>query len=198
MIYSSKEAFDLYLYYLAIKRHFTTKSYDYFKYNGKVKAQQDSFERRKDKYSFFKISKKPDPKGLVFANVLENPKIWIGDIANLDKCNEIYTDWKKRNSSLSYTFRNDLSQFDNLKDALKVKNGQHPDFLRGYYSNKVSLETLAILYKISNIFAYWEANIDDSIMFPDINTMVGKYSPFLTYKTDIMNKVLKEKYDENI
>ena len=52
-LYSSKDAFEVYICYLAMKRHFTS-SYDYFKYNGKVNARVDAFENRKDKFFFFK------------------------------------------------------------------------------------------------------------------------------------------------
>ena len=36
-------AFDCYVIYLAIKAHFSRKTYDYFKYNGHIKASQDKF-----------------------------------------------------------------------------------------------------------------------------------------------------------
>ena len=42
------EGFKAYKLYLAVKNHFTT-SYDYFKYNGKVNAKEDSFLKRRDK-----------------------------------------------------------------------------------------------------------------------------------------------------
>ena len=49
--------FEAYKLYTAIKNHFTTESYDYFKYNGKVRASEHTFETRKDKYMFYKLSK---------------------------------------------------------------------------------------------------------------------------------------------
>ena len=40
--------FDVYKTYLAIKLHFQSDSYDYYKYGGKVNAKLDTFTKRKD------------------------------------------------------------------------------------------------------------------------------------------------------
>jgi hypothetical protein len=53
--------FESYTTFLALKNHFTTDSYDYIKYNGKVGAKPSSFDVRKDKYQFYKLSKHKDP-----------------------------------------------------------------------------------------------------------------------------------------
>ena len=37
--------FEVYKTYLALKQHFTKQEYDYFKYNGKVRANENSFEQ---------------------------------------------------------------------------------------------------------------------------------------------------------
>ena len=42
----------------ALKLHFTSDSYDYFKYNGKTNVSKQSFTTRKDKYQFYKLSRK--------------------------------------------------------------------------------------------------------------------------------------------
>jgi hypothetical protein len=68
-VYSTQDAFAIYMYYLALKRHFTT-DYDFFKYNGKVKSSQQAFENRKDKFFFYKLSKRKDAKEFILANVI--------------------------------------------------------------------------------------------------------------------------------
>ncbi len=47
---SGYEAFGL---YQALKLHFTTDSYDYFKYGGKTNISVTEFENRKDNYHFY-------------------------------------------------------------------------------------------------------------------------------------------------
>ena len=50
--------FAAYALWNALKLHFTSDSYDYFKYNGKTSISVTSFENRKDKYHFYKLSRK--------------------------------------------------------------------------------------------------------------------------------------------
>ena len=78
-LYNTNDAYQMYVYYLAIKRHFTS-NYDFHKYNGKINASVTSFETRKDKFFFYKLSKKTDAKNFILANLVENPNIWIGDM----------------------------------------------------------------------------------------------------------------------
>ena len=48
--------FEVYKMYLALKQHFTKEKYDFYKYNGKVRANEKSFEERRDRYFFLKVS----------------------------------------------------------------------------------------------------------------------------------------------
>ena len=50
--------FEVYKMYLALKQHFTKQDYDYFKYRGKVRANEKSFEQRRDRYFFKKLATK--------------------------------------------------------------------------------------------------------------------------------------------
>ena len=47
--------FDVYKVYLGVKLHFTTASYDYIKYGGKVNAKLITFTKRKDRTISFLI-----------------------------------------------------------------------------------------------------------------------------------------------
>jgi hypothetical protein len=195
-LYSTQDAYDLYVYYLAVKKHFTS-TYDFFKYSGKVSASTMSFENRKDKFHFYKLSKRKDAKELILANMLVSPKSWIGDLLE-PKAEEIYLDWKKRKQSLTYQFKSDIVNLDDDDYNMNfyVENGQHPKLIKLYSMKRVSLESLVILCDISKCLKYWEKNISDQIVFPDINKLVRKYRPFLDYDKDKMRKILLDKYDE--
>lgn len=195
-LYNTTDAYDLYVYYLAIKRHFTT-TYDFFKYNGKVSASTMAFENRKDKFHFYKLSKHKDAKNLILANMLVSSKSWIGDLLD-DKAEEIYLDWKKRKQSLTYQFKSDIVELDDDDYNMNfyVENGQHPRLIKLYSMSRVSLESLVILYDLSRCGKYWEKNISDQIVFPDINNLVKKYRPFLDYDKEKMRKILLDKYEE--
>ena len=194
-LYSTNDAFNIYVYYLALKRHFTS-SYDYFKYNGKVKANTMSFENRKDKFFFYKLSKRKEAKDIILANMLANPNAWAGELLD-DKAESIYKDWAKRKQSLTYEFKSDIVNMDDdFNLNFYVENGQHPRLLKMYMMNRISLETLVILCDITGCMKYWEKNISDNIVFPDINTLVRKYQPFLEYDKAKMRKILLDKYND--
>lgn len=193
-VYSTQAAFEIYMYYLALKRHFTT-DYDFFKYNGKVKANQQSFENRKDKYQFYKLSKRKDAKEFILANMLFDPTLWIGDLLDNEKAEEVFTEWTKRQQTLSYVFKNDLSELnDDFNSNLLVKDGQHPRLLQLYNMRRVNLETLVIIDDLVHNFSYWEKKISDPIIFPSINRLVGKYRPFMSYDKKRMKSILLDKF----
>ena len=50
--------FEAYIQFLALKLHFTSEHYDYFKYNGKHNATMASFEKRTDKRFFKRLAKR--------------------------------------------------------------------------------------------------------------------------------------------
>jgi hypothetical protein len=194
-MYSTTDAFDIYVYYLALKRHFTS-NYDFFKYNGKVKANAMSFENRKDKFFFYKLSKKKEAKDIILANMLANPNAWAGELLD-DKDESIYKEWIKRKQSLTYQFKSDIINLDDdFNDNFVVHDGQHPRLLKLYMMNDISLETLVMICDITNCIGHWEKNISDTIVFPDINKLVRKYRPFLDYDKPKMRKILLDKYNE--
>ena len=101
------EAFGI---YNALKLHFTQESYDYFKYNGKTNVSLSSFENRKDKWHFTKLSKKfnlkDDLVSFIVSNLVNNEKLWIGDLLNED-ADVHHMKWKKVIQSFSYVFEYD-------------------------------------------------------------------------------------------
>lgn len=194
-LYSTRDAYDIYVYYLALKRHFTS-NYDFHKYNGKVKANVMSFENRKDKFFFYKLSKKPDAKNLILANLIIDSSIWVGDLLE-DKAHQVYIDWLKRVQSLTRTFQLDLNEFnDDFDSNIIVEGGQHPRILQLYNQRRICLETLVILNGLTKCFRYWSKNISDTIVFPSINKLVNDYSPFLEYDKDKMRRIVVDKFKQ--
>ena len=187
------EAFDAYIMYLGLKRHFTFKSgYDYIKYNGKVNASKTSFETRRDKYSFHKLSKKPEPKDFLVANFVEHgPNIWIGELVAESKYEDTYKNWLKRKEALSYTFKNEVEQLNSDFDSnFKVIDGQYPKLLELYMRKKISLETIIILNGLLNFMPKWNKEIEDQVIWPEIYNICLKYSPFMEYdKTKMLNLI---------
>ena len=195
-MYDTEDAFKMYVYYLALKRHFTSDSYDFFKYNGKVRADRKSFETRKDKYHFFKLSKKENAKELILSNMLVDPNIWVGKLFD-EKSVKIYTEWKKRKDSLTHTFKSEISNLDDdFNRNFLVEGGDYPFVLKIYNRGKISLETLIILIDVSGCLSYWKQKLSDNVLFSPINNKVERYRGFFEYDIDKMKKILLDKYNE--
>ncbi len=188
--------YEAYVKYLALKQHFTRQNYDYFKYNGKTNATVTSFETRKDKYFFHKLSKHPDAENYMMVNIMDSPMAWVGEMFS-DEAEARYLEWKKRIESLSYTFKTELSALDdNLNKNFEVIDGQHPYIVKQFLRKNISLETFVILDDILKFGKVLNKHISDTIIWPNVYTKVEKYKPFLKYDKFKFRKILKEKFYE--
>lgn len=192
-IYSTKDAFETYVYYLALKKHFTS-SYDFFKYNGKVKASIDAFENRNDKYHFYKLSKRSDGKEFILANIMNDPGIWVGNLFN-EGAENTFKEWKKIQQSLMYVFKQDINNLDGDFDShLVTTDGHHPKILRTYLSRQIRTETLIMINEVTNVFTYWDKKLVDKIIWPDIKNKCIKYRPFMTFEKNKVKDLILETF----
>jgi len=191
----SDDSFNAYVKFLALKKHFTTDNYDYFKYNGKVRANYETFMSRNDAYSFAKLAKKDDPQGLILSNLLINKNIWVRDL--LDSEGEArYTNWRKRIESLGYIFKSELAHLnDEYKQNFISRDGQHPLVMTLLLQKKISLETFTILAFITNIFSYWSEKVVDKHVSFDIINKSRKYKPFLEYDEQRFKDMIRDRFD---
>ncbi len=176
--------FEAYTTYLALKQHFTTKNYDYFKYGGKIKANEKSFELRKDKYFFYKLSKKKEVDCYLIANFMDNRDgfAWIGNLINSKESESYYYNWKRKQESLSYVYKEDLSKMDHdIDDLIKITNGSRPELLQLYRYGDICIETLVILNKLINFIPYIDKHINDTLFWPELKIKLEKYTPFVNF-----------------
>jgi hypothetical protein len=194
------EGFDAYKTYLALKQHFTS-SYDYFKYNGKVKAKIESFLKRKDKFFFRKLQKKYSKDELVeffVSNFIINGDNWIGSLVSQES-EDNYATWRKNKESISYNYSNELSLlYDyclsndiSCNQLVLVEDGNHPILLRLLLQNKISLETVIILDSILGFTRYWNAKLDD-IIWDEKKKLIQNYKSFVQYDFEKCKKLTKK------
>jgi hypothetical protein len=188
--------FEAYTTYLAVKNHFERDGYDYFKYHGKVPAKLESFYARKDRYFFEKLARKEDLLEFLVANFLENDKSYSRDLTQED-AERVYRDWVKRTQSLTYRFSEELEKIEDLKQAVRVEDGQHPQLLKMYMQKKVSAETILVIDSLANIIEAWDKKIEDTVMWPTIRRKLVKYKPFLKFEKDKFREIVLEKYVRN-
>jgi len=200
MLFNFEEGsgFSAFAMFNALKIHFTSDSYDYFRYHGKSNVTADNFSNRKDKYSFYKLSRKyrlEDLKNFYVANLLEKDVNWIGDINNLEG-EETYKKWQKRTQSLTYRFEQDiiglLNDTQSPNEMLVVTDGQYPILLKEVMHSNIAVETLVILNDIMNFFPMWDKKIADTIVWPSMRRKFVKYTPFIDYDKSKFTAILKE------
>lgn len=189
--------FDAYKRYLSYRMHFTTDNYDYVKYNGKVNAKESSFEVRKDKYFFYKLSKHKDLDGFLIANMLnaENHKTWVGELVQGDDADQIYADWLKRQQSLAYVFENDINKMDDdYNSNIIVPENGLPKLYQLIVRRDISLETAVILNKLTPYSNYWNMKKIDPYIWPDIHKKLVKYTPFVQFDKDRFRKIALKRF----
>jgi len=188
--------FETYQTYLSMKSHFTNSKYDFFKYRGKSRATIASFNKRKDKYFFERTSRKYEDKEIVdfllsnFISVDNPQNLWIGEIINSGEQN--YSEWMKRQQSLSYIFKEesqDLLSSDNLDKVLDCSR-HHPIILKKFLSGKISLETLVIYDKIFMFREIFDEKLLDPV-WELVSLKLIKYSPFLNIDVLKYKKILR-------
>jgi hypothetical protein len=195
--------FETFGLYQALKLHFTSESYDFFKYNGKTNVSITTFENRKDKYHFYKLSRKysdrEDMTAFIVANMVEDENSWVGNL--LQEPAEVnFRKHQKVIQSFSYTFENECrSLFEgttNPNDII-MTDGVYPVLLTKTLRSEVSIETLCVLNGILNFFPMWAKRIDDTIRWPEFRRKCVKYASFLP-KDDVKYKlILKKVLNEN-
>ena len=92
------DGYQTYQIYQSLKLHFTS-DYDAVKYNYRTAVKRDTFERRRDRYFFEKLSRRFNKEKLIHyftSNLIQNPSVWIGDMTD-----EIYNDYIARYDKLT-------------------------------------------------------------------------------------------------
>ena len=192
---NDNSGFEAYALWNSLKLHFTT-NYDFQKYNGKTNANKQSFSTRKDRYVFYKLSRRysiDELKQYYIANLLMKDSQWIGDVVGQEG-EENYKNWQKRNQSLTYTFENDtMYLFDTYKPVDLIKVDGYPKLLKELMQGSISYETVIIMNDLLNFLPMWERKIDDDIVWPEYLKKIKKYTPFVLYQKEKCKQLLKEK-----
>ena len=189
--------------FIALKQHFTSQKYDYFKYNGKIRMSPDSVQYKRDKWNYVKLAKNygDNLQDFIVSNmVTDKPATWSGNLIS-DDAHQTYIEWKKRKESFSYTFSEEC---DTLVDFLDQKDmtfddlfaspgGQHPTFLKLYYQEYISLETLLAFAAIVKFMPKWDRECDD-FLWKQTSIKMRKYRPFVVMDKPKLKKILQEKF----
>ncbi len=188
---------DAYRCYLALKNHFTKDKYDYHKYHGKVRATNEAFYKRKDRFWFEKFARQKNDKEVEeffvsnFIHSTDPGTMWIGEM--IKEGEGRYVEWKKKVQSLTYIFKEEAETiFENKKvdDMFDCSKG-HPPILKSYLGGDISLESMVIYDRILGYGKDFDKRLKDPV-WETVSRKIKKYSPFLNIEVSRYKKILKE------
>lgn len=182
-VFDDTRGFVAYEKHLAIRSHFTLDSYDYFKYNGKVRTSKEVFQRQRDKYHYNKLYGILDYDKIILANVLNNPKTWVGEMLDESSGIRIFNEWRRRTSAFTYNLKTDLSQLDetDFKSNFVIRDGKTPLILKAAMQKKISIETLSVMMFMTKTSQYMRERLDDKYIALPLVVKAEKYHPFIDY-----------------
>ena len=188
---------DAYRCYLSMKNHFTKDKYDYHKYRGKVRATNEAFYKRKDRFWFEKLARNKSDQEVVdffvsnFITCTDPSKLWIGELIKDGESR--YVEWKKRNQSLSYIFKEETESVfsnGNFDSMFAIDGTRHPQILKEYLRKNISIETLVILNQILGFRENFDSHLKDPV-WETVSMRIKKYSPFLNIDVQRYKQILK-------
>ncbi len=189
------EAYEL---FQALKRHFTQEKFDFFKYRGHINTSKEAFENRKDKWHFYKLSRKFGTKqeltDFLIANFLDNENIWVNNLL-VEEADIRYIEYRKVMQSLAYTFENDcISLFEDCKEPndLLVTKGDYPILLTKALRKEIHIQTLVLLNNILGFVPMWSKTITDTIRWPNYHMKMLKIASFLPQDSVRYKLILKK------
>lgn len=157
--------YQTYQIYQSLKLHFTT-DYDAVKYNYKTAVRQDTFERRKDRYFFEKLSRRFNKEKLInyfTANLIRNPQAWIGDMTE-----EIYNDYIARYDKLTYMVTQDMKlmaekgySFNDICST-SDNNSTNP-LLESLRADEIHLESVVLVDILVNFLKKLRRDLNDPL-----------------------------------
>ena len=182
--------YGCYLKYLSIKAHFLNEKYDYFKYQGRIKANISSFNKRPDRFFFEKLARTLKTEEAIeryfVSNFVYGTSLWIGD-AITENANNNYLKWIGRIESIQYSFKKDLDNIISkaeknecsIQELFESSGGQHPVILKMFLKKELIIESVIILNTFLDFFDQWNDNIKEQAVWPEVHKRFSKYEPFL-------------------
>lgn len=176
------DEYGVYCIYLSINMHYNVDSYNALKYNFKVRAKQQTFWKRKDRYFFYRIGQKLnwDREEIInyFNAYFSGGVNWLGDMLENDP---VWVEYQKKMQSLNYIFENDIYNLhDDIEDfnvLFEIKEGAHPPIIQKLLQGDICIETIVVLNKMLGFIP--KLKITETIVWPDLKKRILNYSQMI-------------------
>ena len=187
--------FGAYQLYIAIRNHFMTDKYDFFKFKGKVNhLKQESYQKRQDKQYFEMISRQHEVKQLrdLYVSHFLVDRYYPADFI-MDDAQDVYNNHLKQIQSLTYRFKEDLNKLSEkgLTECFRVSEREYPHIVLLHMRNVISIETMVVLDDLVHYLDKFDTFYNDDYIWRRVSRKIKKYKPFLKYDKEKMKHILK-------
>lgn len=182
----------------AVKLHFSTKNYNYNKYEGKVKKSN-----YKDIVPYSMIAKgkyKTDFPDFFIPGLFQNPKSNIENFLSEDYI-RTWKYWESYQRATQYYFERELLEIQDYLEKTKlkfdsmflIKENEMPVIYKFIVKNQVSPQTLLYLDQVIGFIDRIDFRITEKILFPKVQNRLKKLKTFLKPKEkENLKKIVQE------
>ena len=188
-------SFEVYSTYVALKTHFSRKTYDYFKYNGSVKVSIEKYNKRPDKYFFEKIAKKYNKEQVIqyfVSNFLVNSNFHI-----IQMNDKNYLEWQRKMQSFSYLFSTDvdtiLERCTSINECMQCNNSNHSQVLKLFLGGSLMMETLIMLNRLTGFIDRYDDLLNEDPIWKQLSFTLKKYDPFIQGSSKQVKQIILKK-----
>lgn len=195
----AQDVYTTYKTYMALKLHFTSEHYDFFKYNNKIQAlTEEKFKSRKDISVFHKINSAIPQSILVPFFISQFIHSYNFNVFNLIenqvKSQKIYTDWKNRTDNMLDVYKKDLNTLakesnGSWKKVICQEEDDYPLLFKLVMIDKISKETYTLLNDLFSQTTKVYESLENDVMYKSLNLKYRKYRPFLMPTIDDILRV---------
>ncbi|APU00687.1 DNA helicase loader [Aeromonas phage SW69-9] len=190
--------------YLMIKQHMAGK-YDVIKYSWGMKVTDATFNKRKDKYFFEKLSNKFHLKDMVeiyLATFIENPSGWAGDLVS-DEAMTAHRELLGRHLRFPNIYREDIKNIVYFAEKLDVPLGKIMEYntdkmtspiFKLLQSGMISIETFLVIDSFLGILDKHDAMMSGDIIWQNWHTKLSGYRKLVVINKD----TAKRKFIEHV
>jgi hypothetical protein len=188
--------YDVFQTYSAVRLHFVNDKFDYFTYNGKSRTSPETFNKRRDKYTFHKVARMFEENELPYffaVNFLKRDgKAWIAGMLQ-EEAITVFEDWKKWQSNRLINFKSDLPLLrGKFEELIKCKDGQFPELLNFVLQEEIEYDSLVILDHYMKLTDAWNTKIEDDFIWSEFYKKLNKYKPFFLHYAPLSDPFYKK------
>lgn len=174
--------------YQAVKLHFSSKSYNYNKYQGKVK----NCSQFKDIIPYAMIARdkrQTDFPTFFLPGIFQNPRMRIEQFLTADYIS-VWRYWLAYQNAPSYLFEQELNAIQNylklknisFDELFTVSDNELPKIYKFLVRQEVSPQTIVYLNQVLNFYQI-NSSIQEKILFPKLEHRLKKLETFIRFKS---------------